>query len=439
MATQNYLDAFYNAREQKDRSRREELSREQMRLQNRASEMDNSETFQRQARDLAGFEAGVDEYGPLAGSSAAATAAGQVAGIRQREQTFENDQTDRTEGRRLTALTRASEAVRAGTPLPDNFRNAIGLTVDDELELRQLAGADPAAFDAAMRGLMPEPDRPFEVGVDPATGREVFFARNQRDPLNPDIVENVRPTKRQTQGGSGSPAGWSESAPNVFRNNRMPGYWDAAGNRIPDDVALAAIREGSAAKTGGQTEGREQAKFDSPQAQRERIVGMENAIANSEIARRDGATALELLTNSPAFFNEDGSSKQSPVASARRIAASRVPGTDEHEVARAIRSLQDNIGIDQLLNIKREGSGLGQVPQSQLEQLNSLLGRLEVGRDPAILRRDIADAIARYDRIYNAARSELDELGRAPARLPSDTGGDAPVRRVWNPETGRLE
>ena len=86
-----------------------------------------------------------------------------------------------------------------------------------------------------------------------------------------------------------------------------------------------------------------------------------------------------------------------------RKALSLVPGTKTYEVAMLIQSVKDNIGIDTLLNIKREGSGLGQVPQRQLETLMGVLGRLEIQRDPVLLRRDIVDVLTMYQDIIDKA------------------------------------
>jgi hypothetical protein len=90
-----------------------------------------------------------------------------------------------------------------------------------------------------------------------------------------------------------------------------------------------------------------------------------------------------------------------------RVAKSKVIGTPEYEVGKFIQSVKDNIGIDALLNIKREGSGLGAVPQQQLETLQGLLGRLDIGRDINILQRDIRDINNIYKDIVKKAGGEI--------------------------------
>jgi hypothetical protein len=139
--------------------------------------------------------------------------------------------------------------------------------------------------------------------------------------------------------------------------------------------------------------------------------GMANMARAAFTAVRDGETALNMINNSNLFFRNDRP-QEGTIQATRRIVASRIPGTDTYEISRAIQSLKDNIGIDSLLNIKREGSGLGQVPQRQLETLQGLLGRLEVGRSPALLRRDLEQAVKLYQNILDQAGQDIVSLMR---------------------------
>jgi hypothetical protein len=59
-----------------------------------------------------------------------------------------------------------------------------------------------------------------------------------------------------------------------------------------------------------------------------------------------------------------------------------VPESDARALDQLIKSVQSNIGIDKLLEIKASGAGLGQVPQSQLEMLASVLGSLNLKDKP---------------------------------------------------------
>lgn len=62
-----------------------------------------------------------------------------------------------------------------------------------------------------------------------------------------------------------------------------------------------------------------------------------------------------------------------------RLGEQFVPGTPSYSLAQRIESIKGTVAIDQLLAIKRQGSGLGQVPQSQLDLLSRLMGQLSLG------------------------------------------------------------
>jgi hypothetical protein len=97
-------------------------------------------------------------------------------------------------------------------------------------------------------------------------------------------------------------------------------------------------------------------------------------------------------------------------------------GKNPYEIAQMIQSVKDNIGIDALLNIKREGSGLGQVPQKQLESLQGLLGRLNIKREPSELKKDIQDVLDLYQLIADNATSKVSERGTSGGSSGVGTG-----------------
>jgi len=123
-----------------------------------------------------------------------------------------------------------------------------------------------------------------------------------------------------------------------------------------------------------------------------------NLLRGASTVVRDANSALEFINNASSFDAD----KTGVISANLRSFNSNVAGTDEFEIAKLIQSVKDNIGIDALLNIKREGSGLGQVPQRQLESLQGLLGRLEVSRDPTMLRREINDVLGIYQDIVDS-------------------------------------
>jgi len=58
-----------------------------------------------------------------------------------------------------------------------------------------------------------------------------------------------------------------------------------------------------------------------------------------------------------------------------------------------------NVGIDKLLDIKASGAGLGQVPQSQLKMLASVLGQLDIGQPRETLEYNIQRVLKLYAEI----------------------------------------
>jgi hypothetical protein len=128
---------------------------------------------------------------------------------------------------------------------------------------------------------------------------------------------------------------------------------------------------------------------------------LNNIVRAATTVVRDVNDALALMDTNWMF---DGN--QNILSANARAAAARVAGTGPYEIKQLIDSVKANIGIDTLLNIKREGSGLGQVPQSQLETLQSILGNLNVARDPELLKRDLQEVQKMYDEIIRVAMAE---------------------------------
>jgi len=117
-----------------------------------------------------------------------------------------------------------------------------------------------------------------------------------------------------------------------------------------------------------------------------------------------------------------------------RVLRARFPGTAEFEVQSSIDSLRGTIGIEQLLNIKREGSGLGQVPQSQLNMLASLMGQLDIGLSKGRLSELVSDIQGRYleilDLIPEEERAMIGIAEREYRDLLDLWSGDGPGESV---------
>lgn len=88
----------------------------------------------------------------------------------------------------------------------------------------------------------------------------------------------------------------------------------------------------------------------------------------------DSDRAIQIVRNAPAAATGFGAA-----------ILQNIPATQAKELRGHIDSIKGNIGIDQLLKIKQSGAGLGQVPQTQLEMLASLLGNLDATQNQDVL------------------------------------------------------
>jgi hypothetical protein len=70
-----------------------------------------------------------------------------------------------------------------------------------------------------------------------------------------------------------------------------------------------------------------------------------------------------------------------------------------------IESVKGNVGIDSLLRIKASGAGLGQVPQTQLDLLSTLLGKLSLTQE----KQQFVDTWERMGKVYREIWAKADE------------------------------
>lgn len=115
---------------------------------------------------------------------------------------------------------------------------------------------------------------------------------------------------------------------------------------------------------------------------------------------RDVSTAIENIDNNGRWAAGYGS------------AMKWIPESDSNALAADIASIQGNVAVDQLLKIKKSGAGLGQVPQSQLEMLASLLGGLRQDMPPEKLKKNLLDIKGIYQEIIEAEGGDPFELSR---------------------------
>jgi len=96
-----------------------------------------------------------------------------------------------------------------------------------------------------------------------------------------------------------------------------------------------------------------------------------------------------------------------------------MPPTPAGRLKAQLDSVKSNIGIDKLIAIKKEGSGLGQVPQSQLEMLASVLGKMDTNMQGEDLRYNMLRAQEIYADIVakNGGKDPVKEYEARKTRL----------------------
>lgn len=116
--------------------------------------------------------------------------------------------------------------------------------------------------------------------------------------------------------------------------------------------------------------------------------------------------------------------------------ASFVPESAAMELSGHIDSMKSNIGVDQLLKIKQSGAGLGQVPQSQLEMLASMLGNLNTRQSPRVLEQNITRIMEIYQDIVE--KEGGDPIAKAEERgFTVQRRGDASQAAPASPAPSR--
>ncbi len=123
-------------------------------------------------------------------------------------------------------------------------------------------------------------------------------------------------------------------------------------------------------------------------------VGKESKATIASTVVVDAQRALDLI-------NED-----STTTGADAFALRLIPGTKAYALDQMVKSIQANIGIDKLLDIKASGAGLGQVPHKQLEMLASVLGQLNTAQDRETVRFNVQRVLDLYSDIVRQAGGE---------------------------------
>lgn len=212
----------------------------------------------------------------------------------------------------------------------------------------------------------------------PAAVREYQYFVNEVLPQGKEAVKRYMALKR-----SGFEQGGQRYGPSTDLGDRdvvIPAEETARGEatvtraneRVKTDEQLyrQAIKEGKMLVPDGE-DGMEMVAIPGSEAAGEQQTKARSSAKTSGFIMRDLGIANDLLEQSA----------DNPYV---RTAKSKILGTPEYELEQQIKSLQGTVGIESLLDIKREGAGLGQVPQTQLDLLSRLLGQLSIGRGKEI-------------------------------------------------------
>ena len=84
-------------------------------------------------------------------------------------------------------------------------------------------------------------------------------------------------------------------------------------------------------------------------------------------------------------------------------------GTESIDWMNTLQSLQDTIAIDRLLEIKEAGSGLGQVPQSQLHALARAMGNLDPSSSDKLIGQNLLRARSIYEDVVRQSLEDRDD------------------------------
>jgi hypothetical protein len=151
--------------------------------------------------------------------------------------------------------------------------------------------------------------------------------------------------------------------------------------------------------------------------------------SNNEVILAAAQTVFEDASRALDLAKEYGRLATGPSA----MISSWLPITPAGKLEKHIESIKGNIGIYQLLKIKKYGAGLGHVTQSQLEILASLLGKFDSYME-------LNDFVYNVERIQEIYGNIIGNLGEDPVKLynerkkrlgvssPQATGLDA----YWN-------
>ena len=190
-----------------------------------------------------------------------------------------------------------------------------------------------------------------------------------------------------------------------------------AGGVQPIQGYGEAVGSIAAAKKGAETRADLLTKLDIEPKIEKANMDARGEISEREEQRTKAKSAYSLATRNAGNVIQDSGRAVEILDRAGRSAAgwgallSTLPDTDARALRGHIDSVKSNIAIDKLLEIKAAGSGLGQVPQSQLDMLANTQGNLDQAQTVG----DLMDNLKRTQNIYvdvlKAARGEAVNFG----------------------------
>ena len=119
------------------------------------------------------------------------------------------------------------------------------------------------------------------------------------------------------------------------------------------------------------------------------------------------------------------------------VIQSAIPTTPANVLNSHLSSVKSNVAVDQLLNIKKSGAGLGQVPQSQLEMLSELLGVLKISLPPDVLTYTLKRTREIYEDVMATATEDDMKLIESTVR-PGDPQATPQAARRGGPPSGAV-
>lgn len=119
------------------------------------------------------------------------------------------------------------------------------------------------------------------------------------------------------------------------------------------------------------------------------------------------------------------------------VIQSAIPTTPANVLNAHLASVKSNVAVDQLLNIKKSGAGLGQVPQSQLEMLSELLGVLKISLPPDVLTYTLKRTREIYEDVMATATEDDMKLIEGTVR-PGDPQAAPQATQRGGPPSGAV-